>query len=298
MHWILFALIPPAIDALVIFIDKYVLTNQVKDSRAMPLYSAIVAFIVACILFVITGFPILSLSTTLLVLITGMIILFGYALYFIALADEQSSSIIILLQTIPLFVLIFSVIFLREIITFKQVVGFIFILISTLGVTIKSNKERIHFNRSFLIAIFFNILFAASTILMKFAINMYSYRSIISYESFGMALGGLFLFIIFKNIRKAFITNYANMKEKSFGIIFINENLTILSKLIGYFALSLGPASLVSVTGGTMVFYGLLYGFILASVFPKTYSKEGIQYSLLKKFLLSIVLFIGIILIY
>ena len=110
MNWLFFALLAPAIYAVINFIDKYLLEKVIKDYRGMPIYTAISGLIVGTILWVINGFPLLPIKDGLLILLTGILSIFGFSFYFRALAEEQASKIVVLFQMTPVIVLILSLI--------------------------------------------------------------------------------------------------------------------------------------------------------------------------------------------
>ncbi|HEX2907080.1 MAG TPA: EamA family transporter [Phototrophicaceae bacterium] len=141
MSWLVFALLSPAVFTVVNFVDKYIVEHEVRDTRAMPIYASVMALIAGCVLWVLTGFPLLSLHDTLLILLTGAISNWASALYFKALTYEDTSKIIVLMQMQPVMVLILSAIFLGEIITGEQLLGFALILGAAIGTSLTGTKK-------------------------------------------------------------------------------------------------------------------------------------------------------------
>ena len=70
--WLFFALLAPAIYALVVFIDKYVVSKEIKDYLCMPIYSAIVGLIAGTLLWLVFGRPLLSFKDTIIVFSVGI----------------------------------------------------------------------------------------------------------------------------------------------------------------------------------------------------------------------------------
>ena len=114
MTWIIPALLAPILYTIVNFIDKYIVTKEVKDYRGMPIYGTIMGLIMGSIFFVATGFPVLPLRDTLLLLLSGCLIIWSAAVYFKAISADDASKIILLFQMTPLMVLLMSYIFLGE----------------------------------------------------------------------------------------------------------------------------------------------------------------------------------------
>ena len=153
MNWVLFALLSPAIYSIVIFVDKYILEKEITDYRGMPIYGSIMGLILGTIFWIGSGFPLLPLQDTMFILLSGALTIWAAAFYFKALAKEEASEVMILLQLLPLFVLLLSVIFLQELITLRQFLGFTFILIGTLGVSMKKKDFSIRLSSAFLFMI-------------------------------------------------------------------------------------------------------------------------------------------------
>lgn len=266
----------------------------------MPIYSAIVGGIVGTIYFIITGFPILPVQDALIILTTGMLSIWGLAIYFKALMLEETSRIIIFFKAIPVFVLILSTLFLKESISIPQLTGFILILISVSGVSMKQNQRvspKNFFASGLGLILLVDVLWAISAILVKFTISQHSFASIISYESWGVSLGGLLLYICVPTIRDAFHYTQHSVTKRAIVFIFGNEFLFVLSRAVTFYAYSLGPASLVSVVGTSQVFYGILLGFLLSKLHPSVYEEDTTSKSIYAKFFWGIVLLVGIYLI-
>ena len=297
MNWLLFALLAPALDTLINFTDKYIIEREVTDYRGMPIYGTIVGLVVGTIYWIATGFPQLHPRDAALIIFTGMLSIWGLALYFKALTLEETSRIIVFFKAIPIFILGLSYLFLKETINLQQLLGFILILIAVLGVSKPSetNKLKSNFFSSALgLILLVDIIWAIAAILVKFTIQQNSFSKIISYESWGVGLGGLILYIFFPSIRNAFHNTLRTVRKRALMIMFINESIFVFSRAVTFYAYSLGPTALVSVIGTTQVFYGILYGYTLTNIAPKIF-QENIQNKVItQKLIFALILIIGI----
>ena len=125
--WVLLSILAPAILTVVNFTDKYILERQIKDYRGFAIFSAIVGLTAGALLWVATGFPTLPLTDGLLVVLTGVLAVFGTALYFQVLSKEETSKVIFLLQLTPVMVLALSVLFLGDKLSLRAFAGFVLI---------------------------------------------------------------------------------------------------------------------------------------------------------------------------
>src|SRR5262245_37719092 len=140
MSWLVYALLSPFVFSIVNFGDKYIIERQVRDARAMSIYSGIIAFVTGCILFVVTDFPVLPPRDAILVMVTGAMTSIGAALYFMAMGRDEASKVIVLMQMQPVMVLILSFIFLNETISAQQLAGFLLILGAAVAISL--NQEQ------------------------------------------------------------------------------------------------------------------------------------------------------------
>src|SRR3989344_8973735 len=135
MDWLFYSLLAPAVYAVVVFIDKYILEKRVADYRGMPIYSSVVAGIFGALIWVVTGFPSLSFGDSLVVLFTGILTIFGLAFYFKALSKDEASKITILFQLTPIITLLLAFFLLNSEVSMTQLVGFFIILFSTISIS-------------------------------------------------------------------------------------------------------------------------------------------------------------------
>lgn len=293
-NWMFFALLAPVVYTIVIFIDKYILSREIRDYSGMPIFTALTGFFAGVACFVIAGYPVLSFYDGLIVLATGILTVWGLYFYFQALAQDDASNVIVFFQLIPLLVLIMAYIFLGDVITWKQMVGFVVILMSVLMVSIKDGKKDVRLSRTLALVFLVDIFWSAASVLMKYAVDTNSFAAIISYESFGVTLGGVLLYVCFPSIRAGFYKNISSLHKRVFGMLFVNEALFILSKSLAYYAYSFGPAALVSVIGSTQTFFGIVLGWILTIMMPKVFCEQIRRQTLIRKMLAAAVLSVGI----
>lgn len=292
--WFLLALLSPAIFSVVNFVDKFVVESKVKDYRGIPVYSAIVGFAGGTILWLLFGRPVLPFFDALIVLLTGALTVWGYAFYFRALASSQTSYIIGLFQMIPVITLLLSFIFLQEKISPLQLGGFFLVLFSAVALSYQKSKKKFKLDPSFYWILIADVFFAASAVIFKFAVEANSFSKILSYESWGIGIGGLALFLLFPSVRNAFIKTNKEVGRKVMSIMLLNEVILIAAKGVMFLAISLGSVALVSVLGGTQVFYGIIFGYILTLIAPKIFKENIERKGLAIKVLWMSVLFLGI----
>ena len=298
MNWIFFAILAPAIYASATYIDKYILEKEIEEYDSMPIYMAIVGLIAGCFFFTITGFPLLNLRDTCLILTTGILTTISSVFYFKALAYEDTGKINFLFQIFPIISLVLGFVLLRETITIQQLLGFLFILFATVGISVEKRKGKFYISKAFFLILIVDVLWATSGVLMKFAIKTNSFSNVLSYESFGIFLGGFLIFIFYPNSKNAFLKNIKIVRKNTIKIILLNESIVVFAKAVTFYAFSLGPLGLVSVLEGAQTFYAIVYGWFLTITFPLIFHEDITKRGLFKKIVLFLILLLGIYLLF
>lgn len=276
MSWLFYAILAQFFYTVCIFVDKYILEREVSDYRGMPIYSALISAVFGIFIWIATGFPILTVRDSLLIILTGMLTTFGVATYFNALSSEEGSKVTILFQMQPVITLSLSFLFLGERISGFQLLGFLLILIAASIISIEKKLEKIRFSNIFFLILLTDFLWASAYVIFKFVVDTNSFSKVLSFESLGIGLGGLVLYLFFPSIKKAFNKTNKKVGRRIIYFIAINEAVALFSRLLKYFAISKGPVSLVDVVGGTQVIFAIALGFFLTLIAPKIF-KENIS---------------------
>lgn len=295
--WIFYALLAPAAYAAINYVDKYLIESKVKDYRGMPLYSAIAGTVFGTVLWIIYGFPLLSFTQGLLVILTGVLSIFALALYFKSLAGEETSIIIILFQLGPVFSLTLSYFLLGEAITPTQLIGFTLILLSVIGVSMKVSKNSIKLTQAFWLILIYDLFWALANVLFKFVSTESAFSTLIIYEGWGFGVGGLLLWLFYPSAKRAFLENVKVVGKSVMSIIFLNEGIFVLARFLTYFALTMASVALVTVLGSTQVFFGVGYGIVLTLLFPKIFKEDTDFKNISKKIVFALLAAGGIVLV-
>lgn len=293
MSWLIFALLAPLIFTVVNFVDKLILEKHIRNPLMMSPFVTIMALINGMILWVLTGFPVLSLHDTVIVMFTGLLTAFGAVLYYRALATEETSKVIVLIQIQPVMVLTLAFLLLNETISGQQLVGFVLVLGAVMALSVRKGMGGVRAS-TLIPLIGVNFLWSLSVVLFKFVAEDGEFTRFLAYESWGLTLGGVIIYLFFPAVRRAFHENIRQVPRKTMGVIAINETIFLAAKLLTLAAVALGQPALVSVLGGTQVFFGIVAGWVLTVIAPTVYKENITRAELLRKGAVAVVLFIGI----
>ncbi len=297
MNWIIPAILSPAIYAFVVFIDKYIVEKKIASFRSVPIYTAIAGVLFGILFWAFGGFAFLPLKETFLILLVGVLALWGSVFYFKAIADEESSLVIILLQMHPAIILILASVFLNEKITVPQIIGFVLILGPSIFLSLitSPDRQKISFSlsASFWAILVAGLMWSIGVIIFKPISQEYPLITVAAFESFGLGLGGVIYYLTAPLVRKQFQESLQTNRNALLLVLF-NESISVGAKLIGFLAFSLGPVALVSVIGSTQIFFGIVLGVILTKFMPKFISEDLSRVALSSKLAWSAIMLLGL----
>ncbi|MFA6973827.1 MAG: EamA family transporter [Parcubacteria group bacterium] len=294
MNWIGITFLSAGFFAVISFVDKFVLEKKIKDHRGMTIYAAIVGLVIGSLLWLVTGRPLLSLIDAMIVIFTGMLTIWSMALYYMAIMDDDVSTVIVFFQVTPVMVLILSVVFLGETLSHWQLIGFVLVLASVISVSLSGNEGIFSFTRSLKLILIVDFMLAVSAVLIKFTINNNSFLGILCYESLGIGFGGACLYFGFSSVRSSFKKSYLLIGRNVFLILLLNEGFYVFAKGLMFYAFSIGPTALVSAVGSTQVFFGFFFGAVLTFFLPTIFKEDIRRKELFRKTIAACVMVFGI----
>lgn len=297
MNWLFFALLSPAVFTVVNFVDKYVVERAVPNPRGIVIFVGFLTVIAGTIFWLIAGFPILPLPDAAVIMGGGVLALLAAVFYFNAMTQEAASNIIVFLQMTPVVVLTLSFIFLGETLGIEKLLGFALILCAAVGVSLRLGEVEVRFSPALLLILGAASFHGTSLVLFKFVTNKWEFAEVLAYESWGVSIGSVLLYLFYPTARRAFHYNLRHMKRSGYVVLGLNESLFMCARTIGFLAISLGSPTLVAVLGGTGIFYGIFLGWGLTLFAPAVFKEDITRANLLRKGVLAVMLFIGIILV-
>ncbi len=295
MDWLFYALLTPFLYSLVVLIDKYILEKEMPSAWGLAIYTAFSGAIFGLTFWIIDDFQLLSATDSLLMLLIGITSHWGSILYFLALDAEESSIVMILLQVQPIFVLILSMIFLQDRITPLQFGGFTLVLTAAIGLARQEQSAKTDklFSRSFWLIMACNLIWGSGIVAFKFVSSSNDFLTTASHQSWGVALGGVLVYIFSPRIRQSFHESLKNGR-RAVGFVVFNETFFTIAQLISFLAVSLGPVALVAVAGSTQIFFGILLGGLLTLAFPTIFKEDISRAGLTRKLAWAALMFAGL----
>jgi len=290
---IFYALLSPAIFSISNYIDKFLLEKHNISPIVITVYGGIFALLAGIITLFFTGFYPIDTRTLLVILGSGFLTALYLLPYYKALDIDETSNVVPLFQFYPIFVLILSLILLKEGFTSIQYVGSALIVGAGFLLSIENVKGKIFkLRKSFFYMMLSCVVFAVAQVLYRFALEEIPFWNTLPYETFGIALGSLLISMYGKNFQ-AFKKETKQFKKRVFIFLTINEIVYIAARYTGYFAISLISVGLVSILGGIQPLFVLIYGIVLSIWFPKILKEVITKKTLGLKFVSTLIIILG-----
>lgn len=299
MNWFILTLLPPAINAAINHIDKYLLDKYMKKRGigALVIFSSIIGMPVAAIIAFLNP-DVFSIQPkfAVLTLFSGIIYASWVLPYFYALEKDEASVVSPLFQLSSIITYIFGTIFLKETLSESQIIGSVFILGGSIGLTLNlSNIKKIGFKfEVFYLMLLGSFFIALNSLIFKYVALKESFWVTSFWQYLGFVLFALVLLVFVKSYQKQFIKVFQENKAYVLSLNIINEVLAISAKIILDFATLLAPLAVVYfMSEGIQPFFVLSYGVILTKFFPGVAKEKISRKYMIQKALSILLIFLG-----
>lgn len=281
MSWIFIALSAYLILAFANLLDKFLVDQVVKSSRAYAFIVCVFGLLVFLLAPWFLSWPGWGLFFG--NLLAGGI--FALAIWFLfeALYRGEASRILILVGGLtPVFSILFSWLFFKEHFSALQFLGFLFLLMGILIVAFlpvqRSYASRV-FNKlrltqeikmgGFGFAVLAALAYSTYFLSTKFLYSTQPFLSVFMWNRLGAALL-VILFLISRSERRIIISQfYKSSSHRNQILVFFNQLLGSLGFLLQNYAIFLGSVALVNALQGAQYAFLLIIGTGLALLSPK-----------------------------
>lgn len=297
MTWFAFTIISPILNALVNYIDKYLIEKVVEGRGigSLIIFSALMGLPVA-VLILLFGPNVFSISTknALLIMLNGTFYVAWVLPYLYALEKDDASVVAPLFQLSSVMAFVLGFFILGEGINFSQFLGCLLILAGAVGLSMERTFTGFRIKGSILALIGLSCFFIAlSGVIFKFIALEESFWVTSFWESLGIFLSSLVLFLV-GDYRRQFFKVIKVNGPKIVGLNICNETIVIVGKITLNFATLLAPISVVYfVAEGFQPFFVVAFGVLLSLFFPKFVSEVVGSKKVVQKLLAICVMFAG-----
>jgi len=295
MDWIFLAIIPPFLFALSNRIDKYLIDGYFKGGTgALILFSSFISLLTLPIIYLIQPTVVsIPLFYAIVMIFVGFIYILYLFPYFWALKLDESSKVVPIFQSIPVFGAILGFIILGDTLTLIQIIAGGLIIFGSFGLSASFGSKGISLKRRVVFYMLFaSLLIALSYVLLKLVAINTDFFTALFWEQIGFFLLGVIL-CLKKDYREQFVGVFKKNSGKILGLNIFNEIINILASFVFSYATLLAPIGIIWLFNGFQPFFILGLGIIITMFFP-WFGKENIsKKALSQKALFIVVLVIG-----
>jgi drug/metabolite transporter (DMT)-like permease len=244
MGWFFYATLAVSLWAVVNLIDKIIVSGYLQNPKVLFMLAGIFASLpVLTIPFV--EFKVIPLGYALVAILAGILFLYGMLPYFYALFADEVSRVIPIGELMPIYVLLFSYVFLGERLTTNQYLGFLLLLAGGISISLKIQRKSVTLRKGACFMLISGLIFATHFVLSKFVYNFVDFWNGFLWIRVGVAIGLLPLFCVTAH-RKEFIAEMTKARMiVKLGVV-TSETLTLLGTCLFNFAIAIGSVSLVN----------------------------------------------------
>lgn len=318
MSWFVLTIISYLLLAIVNLGDKFIVDKILKDGRV---YAFIVGALSALVFVVAPWFlkwP--GLPLFLINIIAGALFIFAlWTMYEALRVGEASRVVVVVGSIIPLFTIIFSLIFFKESFNLNQWVGMFFLLIGMIIMSFVVSRRKKWFDffkrtssvfsggykkKWIFLSILSALLYSLFFIITKYAYSSQEFLSAFIWTRLGGLIVALLFLIdkdsrqlIFKNFKKKpkrINLNIVKKKKPNNFLVVGNQALGSVAFLLQNYAVYLGPVAIINALQGVQYAFLLILGIFLTIFFPKVLKEDISKKTLIKKIIAIILIGIGL----
>lgn len=282
MNWIAIAIVAYFLISLEVILDKFLLSSKrISHPAIYTFYSGMLSFL-AIVLFPF-GLHGISFLQFFQYLSVGFVFSYGVLMLFSAIKKNEASRVTPAIGAIiPIATFFLSVIFLKDYLSAKQVLGVLLLIFGGLLISWEfsfGRKKERHFYDGFRETVLAGILLAVSYIFFKSLCEQDNFINVFIWSRMGFTLGALSL-LFFIPWRKAIFGSLVRFKKpekenKRSGFLFsANKLLGGIGSILLNFSISLGDVTIVNAMVALEYVFIFLMGLFFSLQFPKIFQEK------------------------
>lgn len=264
--WLLIVVSAYFLNAVAAVVDKFLIAKKIPNPAVYTFFIAALGLL--GLVLIPWGFYWPGVLQFLVALLAGLTFTFALLYLFKALSLNEASRITPFIGGLsPIFVLIFSFLFLTERLGPNQLLAFFLIVAGSIVITWEKTQRK-GLIKGFAFAVFSALLFGISYTLTKYVYNHQAFISGFVWMRMAAFLGALLLLFCAAN-RQAIRERLRGSDVKVGGLFLFGQASGALSFILVNYAISLANVSLVNALQGLQYVFLLLMVLILAKWRPR-----------------------------
>lgn len=268
MAWITFAIVSAAITGINAILDSHLLSRRLPGLASYLLPLGIFHFSVGFIMLLAMPFPAGAATLPIVAAIsTGFIGGIASVITLNIIRQGEVSRIIPVVNTSPLFVAIFAVPLLGEMLNARDWTGIVLTVAGAVLISVQKDggDGRTQMQKSFLALAFCSLLSAIGSIILKYALGTLSFWNVYSANS--MCLAAVF---IAYSARPTTFRQIGALPQRNqvMGLTILNQALVVVAIVLSVVAIQKGPVALATTVLSSRPAFVFLYALVLSRFFP------------------------------
>lgn len=301
MNWLLFAILPAMLWALVNHADKFLIDKYCKGRSigALILFSSLIGIpiVIAAQFFVVEMYSI-GFRNILILIAAGCFYILAVLPYLYALETDDTSSIAPQMLLAPVATYFLGYLFLGEVLSTRELIGCFVIIFCALGLNIQEEGLKLN-TKAFGLMIISAVFMALHIVSFKLVAVELDFVTSILWTHVGFILIGILMFAFIKNYRDDFLHMITLNGAPIIGLNLASEALTVAGNIIFSYATLLAPIVIVqTVTEGIQPIFVFLFGALFTMFLPKFARENLSRFNITKKVFFILLLFIGVFIAY
>ena len=297
VDWVSIAVLGAVVLGLVNIIDSHLISRRMPSLRAflLPLGFVVLAFsLVLIYLFPLPGD--LGTLPLMVAIASGIFRTAGVTIMLYTMKREEVSRIIPVFNTYPVFVAIMAVLFLGETLYYPQWIAIIIVVAGAVMVSVRQSPGNsvTWLGKIFFLLVGSSLLMAMGDVSSKYALAHISPWNMYCITHF--CISGTFLLI---SLRPHVFKELGSVKKgKAIAIMIFNEILVVIGIVLIFWAMQMGPVSLVSTIASIRPIFVFIYALIISRVSPGFLEYQPGKAMLALRLIATAMIFGGIAIIY
>lgn len=244
-------------------IDKVLVSRYIDEPLVTACFGGIGGVIALPVLVASTDVFMAAAVTIVSAVLGGVIWVVGFVPYYRAMQQDSASNTTLFMQSIPLFVLLFSVMTIGTSIGPVQVAGVLLFVVG--GVVVQWNRsatEGLALDRTALLVLAASVLFAAGDVLLKVAADAVGTWIAYFWVLVGSVLGSVVLFLAHGGVRSGMARIVRRPRATRLDLLVVGRVLYLCGLFGLVYAVTLGPVAIATAVMNIrpLIVLALMYG--------------------------------------
>lgn len=294
MVWFIFAIFSALGFAFSNILEKFILDKKVKNPLTLFISGAFLQpLIVIFILPFILG-DYISLTSILFSCLAGFLVVLSWVFIYLGLVRDEASRVIAIFHVFPIFVVILSVLFLKESISLFKIVAILVAVLGAILISLKRDKlsSGLKLRKIFWIALAAAAAEAFLEIIDAHVLTQISTWQLIFIGHLAEFFIAFICFCLFKPLRQGTREVFSNFS--SFKWVTILHLVYFLSTVLFLFAVLNGVVSSVSAVTTVQPLFVFILALILSRYFPGFLEEKLDKKTVILKIISIVLIIVGI----